>query len=79
MVSIVNVNCKKNTKSGIVLVDNAKINEMTKCKLINNGVYGIAVYKGTTSKKISKLTSSENGSYQIYVEKGAITCLKKKK
>lgn len=44
---------------------------MTKCKLINNGVYGIAVYKGTTSKKISKLTSSENGSYQIYVEKGA--------
>lgn len=77
--SIVNVNCKKNIKSGIVLVDNAKINEMTKCKLINNGVYGIAVYKGTTSKKISKLTSSENGSYQIYVEKGAITCLKKKK
>ena len=76
---ITNVNSKNSTKCGLVLTDNAVLTEMSKSTFIGNGSHGVAVYKGTTSNKVSDLTCSGNSLYQIYVEDGATTCLSKQK
>ena len=76
---ISNVKVINSGKCGLVLKENAVITEMAKCSFTNNASHGVAIYSGTTSNKVSDLTSLGNGSYQIYVENGAVTCLKKQK
>ena len=76
---ISNANVTNNGKCGLVLTANAVLAEMKACTFEKNQKHGVAVYKGTTSDNVSDLISCENGSYQVYVEEGAITCLEKQK
>lgn len=76
---ITDVNSKTNKKCGLILTDYANITELSKCSFIKNEKHGIAVYNGTTSNNVSGVISSDNASYQVYVEDGASTGLSKKK
>ncbi len=66
-----------NDVNGIEITSKGKVEKITNTTIQSNKKHGLAIYAASTLSRYTNSTSSDNGAYQIYVQKGAITSLKK--